>query len=74
LQQPAFIEGNFDTHFINRYFTVDKLYTTTGDTTIVAAIAAHIYNNAKKGAQTTDNNDAPQQGKSNWQQNRKVLR
>lgn len=73
MQHPAYVEGNFDTHFIAKYFTPDKLYTATEDAEKVAAIAAYIYNNGKGNA-TTDNVETTQQGISNWKQNRKVVR
>ncbi len=73
LQHPAYVEGDFDTHFINKYYTPDKLYPNTDDNATVAAIAAHIYNSDKKGAQTTDA-DMPQKGVSSWKKNRQELR
>lgn len=40
LQQPAFIEGNFDTNFINKYFTPQSLQTASADVNKLAAILA----------------------------------
>jgi len=40
LQQPAFIEGNFDTNFINKYFTPQSLLTNETDINKLAAILA----------------------------------
>ena len=40
MQHPAYVSGNFDTHFIAQYFTPDKLNNQTEDAEKVAAIAA----------------------------------
>lgn len=40
LQQPAFIEGKFDTNFIGRYFTPQSLLTASDELDKVAAILA----------------------------------
>ena len=74
MQHPAYVSGNFDTHFIAQYFTPDKLNNQTEDAEKVAAIAAYIYNEANKGNATTDDTQTTQQGISNWKQNRKVVR
>lgn len=74
LQQPAFVNGDFDTHFINKYYTTDKLYPTTDDTAIVAAIAATIANSTKKEGQISENGETQQKGASNWKKNRQELR
>lgn len=74
MQHPAYVSGNFDTHFIAQYFTPDKLNNQTEDAEKVAAIAAYIVSQAGKGNATTDDNQTTQQGISNWKQNRKVVR
>jgi acetyl-CoA carboxylase biotin carboxylase subunit len=74
LQHPKFVEGDFDTHFINKYYTPDKLYPTTDDTATVAAIAAHLANTEKKGSQTTGNDGKQHEAANKWKQNRRVLR
>jgi len=74
MQHPAYVSGNFDTHFIAQYFTPDKLNNQTEDAEKVAAIAAYIYSEANKGNATTDDTQTTQQGISNWKQNRKVVR
>jgi len=40
LQQPAFIEGNFDTNFISKYFTPQALQAESADVDKLAAILA----------------------------------
>ena len=42
LEHEAFISGNFDTHFIQHYFTPDKLYH-TDEAEIAAALALKMY-------------------------------
>lgn len=74
MQHPAFVEGKFDTHFIDRYFTADKLNTGTGADDKVAAIAAYIYSQQNGGSQSSDDSETPQQSVSNWRTNRKVVR
>lgn len=73
LQHPKFVEGDFDTHFINKYYSPDKLYQNTDEGATVAAIAAHIVNTAKKGEQSTENSES-QKAVSHWKQNRRELR
>ncbi len=74
MQHPAYVSGNFDTHFIAQYFTPDKLNNQTEDAEKVAAIAAYIVSQAGKGNATTDGTETTQQGISNWRQNRKQVR
>ena len=42
LQHEAFTSGHFDTHFVQRYFTPDKLYN-TDEAEIAAALALKMY-------------------------------
>lgn len=74
LQHPKFVEGDFDTHFIAKYFTPDKLYSDTDENALVAAIAAHVYNSDNKGSQNSDDVKGQQQGVSKWKQSRTQLR
>lgn len=44
LQQPAFVDGKYDTHFIEKYFKVEYLSDTTKDEAeMVSMFALHIY-------------------------------
>ncbi len=72
LQQPAFIEGNFDTNFIAKYFTPQSLTTGNEQVNKVAAIlAAQVWQQEQlalqKGALSTN------QETSNWKK-RNTLR
>lgn len=71
MQHPAFVNGNFDTHFISNYFTPDKLATQTEDK--IAALAAYMFA-SEVGNSSIGDEMATQQGTSNWQRNRKVVR
>jgi acetyl-CoA carboxylase biotin carboxylase subunit len=42
LQHEAFITGNFDTHFVNHYFTPDKLQQ-ADEADVAAQLALHLY-------------------------------
>lgn len=76
LQQPAFIEGKFDTNFISKYFTPQSLQEYREDTTQLAAIlATQIW---QANARATQNAQAQHNGTnttapSKWQK-RKTLR
>lgn len=52
LQQPAFVEGNYDTGFIEKYFTGDMLYTEEENSFEVASsFAAQVWEKEKQIAQ-----------------------
>jgi acetyl-CoA carboxylase biotin carboxylase subunit len=60
LQQPAFIEGNFDTNFINKYFTPQVLQTESADINKLAAIlAAYVWQQNNINLQQAATNNSP---------------
>ena len=62
---PAFVSGNFDTHFVKEHFTTDVLKKDNEQEAKVAALlATHLY--SKK----HDKLKLPQTGHSEWQQRR----
>lgn len=65
LQHDAFVSGNFDTHFVNHYFTPDKLFEVKADEQEIAEImAAYIIKERKaKAVKPAKNKTAI---KSNW--------
>lgn len=40
IQHPAFVSGEFDTHFVKKYFTPDVLISENDDEMVIAALAA----------------------------------
>ncbi|HYG16691.1 MAG TPA: biotin carboxylase, partial [Bacteroidia bacterium] len=72
MQHPAFIEGNFDTHFIANYFTPDKLNGESEGADKVAALAAYLY--SQTASSTSETVEAAQAATSNWRANRRVVR
>ncbi|QNF35053.1 acetyl-CoA carboxylase biotin carboxylase subunit [Adhaeribacter swui] len=70
LQHPAFVSGNFDTKFIQKYFDPANLNAPADDaeTQIAAVLAAWLYENEKPNAHT---NQSPVLAPtSNWKKNR----
>jgi acetyl/propionyl-CoA carboxylase alpha subunit len=69
LQHPAFVSGNFDTKFIERYFTPEALNPTPDEAAekIAAVLAAWLYENAQL-APTSPKNATLLS--SNWKKNR----
>jgi acetyl-CoA carboxylase biotin carboxylase subunit len=65
LQHDAFVSGNFDTHFVNHYFTPDKLFEAKADEQEIAEImAAYVIKERKaKAVKPAENKTA---AKSNW--------
>jgi acetyl-CoA carboxylase biotin carboxylase subunit len=65
----AFTSGNFDTHFVKKYFTPEVLQTDTEDEALIAAlIMGQLLNTAKTVVQAAVVNQ-----ESNWIKNRKEL-
>ncbi len=55
MQHPAFIEGKFDTGFIQKYFTPDMLDTVDkDDATLAALLATYLQKSPAKGGATQD--------------------
>ncbi|MCC6690960.1 MAG: ATP-grasp domain-containing protein, partial [Bacteroidia bacterium] len=68
LQHDAFMSGNFDTNFINRYFTPDKLNVDDKDEAKIAAIIAAELMETKKIVENTFKTAIVSTSK--WKQNR----
>ncbi len=69
LQHNAFISGDFDTHFVKKYFTPQSLQTNdAAEMEIGAVLAAHFLSHAKKVTQVTLPNNGGTQSK--WKRNR----
>lgn len=69
MQHPAFVSGEFDTHFVNKYFHTDSLTEEKQDEAEIAALAAVLLlQNQQSNAQTAASNEA---SKNSWMQNRK---
>ncbi len=68
MQHPAFISGEFDTHFVSKYFTPDQLQSTDQEEAMIAAIIAATFMNAKSGPVVMTENPA---SASAWKKNRK---
>lgn len=69
MRHPAFLSGNFDTRFIENYFTADKLLNNDADEMKIAAIVGiQVLRNSKEIVDSAiQQNDAV---KSNWKRNR----
>ncbi|WP_109700060.1 acetyl-CoA carboxylase biotin carboxylase subunit [Chitinophaga deserti] len=71
LQQPAFIDGNFDTNFIGRYFTPQALEAPEDDAARAAAIlAAILWDKPAAAAATPENHSA--KPSSRWKQRKQM--
>ncbi|MDQ7948704.1 MAG: acetyl-CoA carboxylase biotin carboxylase subunit [Pedobacter sp.] len=69
MQHPAFTSGNFDTHFVGKYFNAQSLDETDGEEAMLAALmAVELLKNEKKTALSPL---ALQQGQSDWIKNRR---
>jgi acetyl-CoA carboxylase biotin carboxylase subunit len=72
MQHQAFTSGNFDTHFVQKYFAEDSLDTATNEEALIAAFAAvKIFKNSKQVAAEGATTDGPDNSPvSNWRKNR----
>jgi acetyl-CoA carboxylase, biotin carboxylase subunit len=72
MNHEAFVSGNFDTHFVKKYFTPEVLEKNNADTEEIAAlIGAYILKNeSKSAAQIAESQNETQ---SNWKKNRSVF-
>lgn len=68
LKHEAFVSGDFDTHFVNKYFTPEKLFADIEDEAFIASlVSAKLFNATKQGPEMT----APSKVvESNWKRNR----
>jgi acetyl/propionyl-CoA carboxylase alpha subunit len=71
MQHPAFVSGQFDTHFVNKYFTADSLKTEDAQEALMAAISAVLLLQEQKVASQPLSAASPTP-KSNWVKNRKA--
>jgi acetyl/propionyl-CoA carboxylase alpha subunit len=68
LKHDAFISGDFDTHFVSKYFTPEKLFSESDDEAFIASfVSAKLFNTAKK---IPLSNASSQQSQSRWKKNR----
>lgn len=68
LQHEAFTSGNFDTHFVKKYFTPEVLSTENADESEIAALmSAYLLNKQKPAAKATQSSEG---AKSKWKANR----
>jgi acetyl/propionyl-CoA carboxylase alpha subunit len=68
LQHEAFVSGNFDTHFVKKYFSPEKIYTRNADEEKIAALVAAMLLNLNKREVNLNNNH--QNNRSKWKSNR----
>ena len=68
MEHEAFISGNFDTHFVNKYFTPDVLIEGNEDEALIAAlIGSRFMQRKNEFSNVSENNNKP----SSWSKNRK---
>jgi len=70
MQHPAFTSGQFDTHFVKKYFSPEVLQTENTQEAFIAALVMEQLLNDQK---SVNNNTAPAAEASNWVKNRRVL-
>ncbi len=70
MQHPAFVSGQFDTHFVSKYFTADSLKAEDEHEALIAAISAVLLLQEQKAAAQPLLASAAH--KSNWVKNRKA--
>lgn len=69
LEHEAFVSGNFDTHFVGKYFTPEVLKNDNSDTQEIAALfAAKLYEEGSKKELTVSTDNSV---KSKWKTNRR---
>ncbi len=69
LQHEAFVSGNFDTHFVKKYFKPELLQKENADEKEVAAlVAAYFMQHQKKTVPIANSSET--KNKSNWKKNR----
>jgi acetyl-CoA carboxylase biotin carboxylase subunit len=67
IQHPAFRSGDFDTHFVSKYFTADSLHEESEDEALIAALGALMqFQKATVGSSIAEANIKS----SNWKRNR----
>ena len=68
MQHPAFISGDFDTHFVSKYFTPDQLQSADEEEAMIAAIIAATFMNVHPGPEIMPGDLV---SASTWKRNRK---
>jgi acetyl-CoA carboxylase, biotin carboxylase subunit len=63
IQQEAFVSGNFDTHFVKKYFTPEVLQHTQDDEEVIAALAGVL---AFQALRSNTNTTTQSTSKSKW--------
>jgi acetyl-CoA carboxylase biotin carboxylase subunit len=67
LKHEAFVSGNFDTHFVKKYFTPEKLFANNSEEETVAALAGALLATINKDGAKVSKNTA---FRSKWRDNR----
>jgi len=67
LQHEAFTSGNFDTHFVNKYFTPEKLFSESEDEAFVASLISSGLMKTEKPNSSNNHHSVPV---SRWKKNR----
>jgi acetyl/propionyl-CoA carboxylase alpha subunit len=74
MQHPAFIEGKFDTHFIQRYFSEEQMAPEpleAAEAQLLSAAALHFFQAVNRGDIVTSSRIAGGNADSSWYRNRK---
>ncbi|GAB3178865.1 acetyl-CoA carboxylase biotin carboxylase subunit [Telluribacter humicola] len=76
LNHEAFRSGEFDTHFVNKYFTPEVLQPTSDPSAaeLAALLTAHLLSNSNGTSSATAESTTAPISKSNWKVNRQVWR
>jgi len=71
MNHEVFVSGNYDTNFVNKFFTAESLQGNDEELEEIAVLfASHVYGKMKNEKVATNNNSAVQQTK--WKLNRKL--
>jgi len=70
IQHPAFVSGDFDTHFVKKYFTPEVLNSSSEEEMLVAALTAVQALSSKTGS-TASQSTSPERQVSQWKKVRR---
>ena len=70
IQHPAFVSGDFDTHFVKKYFTPEVLNSSSEEEMLVAALTAAQALSSKTGS-TASQSTSPEKHVSQWKKVRR---
>jgi acetyl/propionyl-CoA carboxylase alpha subunit len=70
IQHPAFVSGDFDTHFVKKYFTPEVLNSSSEEEMLVAALTAAQALSSKTGS-TESQSTSPEKQVSQWKKVRR---